>query len=1260
MRADPAVFAVKNSAAHKAPRFVIRIDFTTHSLYLSSHADVDGIPSVHLPGCIIEPSISSQKLNPDQGRAEIGAASFTVADRSGAFTAQLRSLLVGGAGLRDKTARFYLGYEGMAWTDFVLVGTQVVKEAAYDRGAYRISCNDIQRAARKDIFTLATSTLAATVEATDSTIRVYSTAGFERIQHGNTWSDAPGYYAGYLKIKDEIIRYLGTTATSFTGCTRGVLGTSAARYAVDGSTAAARREKVTEYVYLELPGPQLIYAILTGALYGYAWTMPTSWHLGISESLVRASDFAGIGPDLWNTATDAGVILRFEGLTKTDGKAFIETECLRLLGLYMPVYTDGTLGLKRMTRVLADAAGVVALDESNSVMVSDLTHDMESLHNGFAVSWNWNGKDYTRTTTYLDAASVSVHGRAPLMELKFKGLYGGRHTDGAVFKLLDSIRDRYSAPPQRLKVDVLHSLNVLDVGDVVRVRHRMLRDYAGADESIDRAFEIQSTTVNHRTGAVSLDLFGSTSTAAITSPTTPTTAAADGFYNAQGTNLASVMTITDGVVSGGPYTLAGAADLTASASTWYYLGDLTIPDGVTVNITGNVQIRVRGYLTINGTINGVGGGLAGVSDNATATTIIAGNPGYVGTVRGHDGVMITAQNSDRIKLVTYPPATTEAKHAASPYLALEVSGTSLLGLPVDLRGSGGGPGGKVVKTPRMFGASADWVQMLKAGGAGATGGAGFCTISRGLGLGANADIDLSGNDAVVQTAHTENVGGKSVGYFPGTGAPGGPGSYLCLIDGGLLSVPDLSGRFVARTGRSPTPAYKTALTGVAEERWKRGDQPFAGFLANPSVTDALDLSFVCQRIQYIPAPETATPDSQALSPPLDVTVTQSASGYVISFTAPVGAPDGTIYEVYEHTAATPFASATKRAEGAATAFFMPRGTTSTVYVWVRARFRTATGAGVYSTQIPLADGIPAAAATTAGTYAAATPTSVAVTEASPSMTSAPCTASLVGGSPSTYAWSRISGSAAIVANSPSAASTTFTGAGVGAGATVSAVFRCLVNGSYTVDVPVSCSNIGSSLTATVSPATLDTTSPAANIASAAATVTASGGVGGYVYAWARISGGAITADSATSASTTFTASGMGASEARSAVLRCTVTDGAVSTATADVSVTATRQGMVVTLYPTTVVTTRTGETITSAVTTATVTGGAPPLSYSWAKLSGGDITATAATGAATAFRATVMAYGEERNATFRLTVTDAGAATATRDIDVIILREGLL
>lgn len=73
---------------------------------------------------------------------------------------------------------------------------------------------------------------------------------------------------------------------------------------------------------------------------------------------------------------------------------------------------------------------------------------------------------------------------------------------------------------------------------------------------------------------------------------------------------------------------------------------------------------------------------------------------------------------------------------------------------------------------------------------------------------------------------------------------------------------------------------------------------------------------------------------------------------------------------------------------------------------------------------------------------------------------------------------------------------------------------------------------------------------------ASVTVTPAGGTSPYSYAWTKVSGGAISADSASSDTTTFSATGITASEIRSAVFRCTVTDsaGSPATTTVDVSV----------------------------------------------------------------------------------------------------------
>ncbi len=1256
MRSDSAAFAALNVAPSKAPRFVVRIQFAASSLYLSSHAGISGVPSTHLEACLVEPSIASQKLNPDAARAEIGAASFTVADRGSAFTAAVQTRLAAGEGLRDKTVEFYLGFESLAWSSFVLVGTQIIKSAAFERGAYRIACNDIQRATRKDVFDPATTTIAATVEPTDTTINVVSTAGFSTVFHGTSYSDAPSATVGYLKIKEEIIRYTGKTSTSFTGCTRGAMGTTAGRYVADGATPAARREKVSEYIYLELPAPKLAYALLTGTLYGDSASLPSTWHLGIASGLIRQADFTGVGADLWDTTSDSrGMILRFEGLTKTDGKLFIETEILRALGLYMPVYATGQLGLRRMTRVLADASTVLTLDETNCVAVGDLEHDMESMHNVFSVLWNWNGRDYTRTTTYVDATSAAKHGRAPVLELKFKGLYGGRHTDGVIFKLLDSIRDRYSAPPVRIDVEALHRVNPIEVGDVVRLRLPSVRDFNVGDASIDRAFEVQSVAVNHRTGAVSLELFGSTSRATIDTPTQPTTALPDAFYTAVGTNLASVWTISGGVVSGGPYTLAGGADITASGSVWYYDGDLTIPSTVTINVTGNVQLRVRGYLTIDGTINGVGGGHAGVADNSSATTVIAGNPGYVGSSHGTDGISVASIGYQSATVQTKAPLGTFAANPSVPYFALEVDGNNLRGLPTDLRGTGGGPGGKVVYGGTLW----------AGGGQGANGGAGLCTITRGLGIGASGSINLSGANSAAPSSYLHTALGpkgisRSVRFFPGAGGAGGPGSYLLLIDGGLLSVPDLAGKFTARTGTVGVPAANYALQDDTLQQLQNVDQPFAGWLGRPDVISGLDLSFSAQRIQYIPAAETATTDTETIPPPKDVTITSGSSGFTIAFAAGDATPVGTVFEVWQHSSATPFSSATKITEGAVTSFFIPRNNTTTVYVWVRARYRNDAGVTIWSSTAPAADGLPAAAAATAGTYATASPTSIAGSAANSSITTGTVTASLVGGSPSTFSWVRQSGSTAISANSASAAATTFSATGVAAGATVNAVFRCTIDGTYTVDVAVSCTNTTSTLSASVSPSSVSKTEDAATITTASVTVTPSGGAGGNTFSWAKISGGSISAVSPSAATTTFQATTMAAAESRSATFRCTVTDSASATATVDVSVTVTRAGVTVSISPTSLYKYGATPGLTTSSCTASASGGVPGYTYAWTLPAGGTTGINSPSSATTTFSVSGMLPGEVRILSFRCTATDSTSGTPLtgyQDIVVTFERE---
>ena len=95
---------------------------------------------------------------------------------------------------------------------------------------------------------------------------------------------------------------------------------------------------------------------------------------------------------------------------------------------------------------------------------------------------------------------------------------------------------------------------------------------------------------------------------------------------------------------------------------------------------------------------------------------------------------------------------------------------------------------------------------------------------------------------------------------------------------------------------------------------------------------------------------------------------------------------------------------------------------------------------------------------------------------------------------------------------------------------------------------------GGTLALSISPSAVYGESSTETVA-AGATATPSGGQAPYTYSWAKQSGGAITAQQPTNASTLFTASLMGFGEVREAVFRCTCTDSLGSTGTADVTVT---------------------------------------------------------------------------------------------------------
>lgn len=192
--------------------------------------------------------------------------------------------------------------------------------------------------------------------------------------------------------------------------------------------------------------------------------------------------------------------------------------------------------------------------------------------------------------------------------------------------------------------------------------------------------------------------------------------------------------------------------------------------------------------------------------------------------------------------------------------------------------------------------------------------------------------------------------------------------------------------------------------------------------------------------------------------------------------------------------------------------------------------------------------------------ATASPTSANASGASASETTGAVTVSASGGAaPYTYAWTWESLNGEILINSSSAATTSFTAGSIAVGQTMTGTAKCTVTDSFgqtaTCTVAVNISR-AAAVAATASPASWTTSSSATTQTTGSSTVTATGGVSPYTYAWTwQGSSPEISIDDPSSASTSFTASGLNANgETRSGTALCTVTDHLGQTATCTVAV----------------------------------------------------------------------------------------------------------
>ena len=939
MKTYPDNYAEFESAPAKEPRYVVKIswdDADSDFTYLTSSADAEvpaeSPPVDRIDNAVLSVSGQTQKINPDIATSTIGAVTINLSDvtdnsasppLTNQITTRINTKLISGDGLRGKIVRVYVGYDGMLFSAYDLRLTYIVDSISYKDGIYKIKTSDVQRIQRHKIFTPDETQLNISIDATTLIIPVVSidTALFPAVTHGNEWSVDPGVSVAYIKIDDEVIRHQGgisfdtTNGWHITALERSVFNTLPASHDVDSGTEDKRKPKITEHIYIEGPAPKVIYAILTGELLNGASpedTLPSHWHLGIDTAFVRLSDFQNIGLYLWNTSDDTGKPVRIENPNTQDGKRYIEKEMLLWMGCFMPIYSTGEIGLKNLTGVLSDSAWSMILDKFNITSYSELTHNMRAVINDIRLKWNWVDVkgEFTKESIYIDSDSITKHGVADTKEFEFHTVHTGVHTDEDLLTYFDVLRDRYSGPPLSLTLDMLPSVSMLEVGDTVKVKLDQILDF-NSGTPLNRTFEIQQVNTNWMTGAIRLNLFGSSQKAGTLSRNTLSSVLLDSFYTQAGVNLSTVLTIVAGVVTVSGTITGHATDIDNATAIYYYDGNLEIKAGVTVSITENIQLRIKGHLTVNGDIKGIGTGATGglattLYKNGSTVTSNGGYGGIWSTIdynygeQGYFGIPVASKAMwGSYYQGTLPPHlnTTPSLQkfdyiepniliSAVPFYRLsnDQQSNSITGYPKDLRGNAGAGGVPYIHGFEC-GSFCFTYNLLGTGGAGGNGGAGLLIISRGMSFGLAGFVDLTGGDSSIGGFYTQSTGSK---FYGGAGAAGAGGALVIFMDGNHTNPDITNDKFRSKYGDQPSPSGH--VWSLAEYirlfRYSPNISQLSAYgdaVPGDGMTENTDMFAAAHRLQYIPEDE--TPFEEVIQRPADVTGFSAVqNGDVVVFT----------------------------------------------------------------------------------------------------------------------------------------------------------------------------------------------------------------------------------------------------------------------------------------------------------------------------------------------------------------------------------------
>lgn len=778
MRTLTQAFRQANGDFSSEPRVAVKIENQAGNLWLLSHADIDpqDVGADLFPGVIVNATGGGERLTPERGFSELGGYAVTLQDVG--FTEYLRILEAANNSLYNNKLTVYFGYEGLGISDYLAMPPGYISQINNGLLEYTLITEDVQAFQRVEIFTglvevrgvnaLGTGTGALTVGTTD---------GLERVQHTSEWADAPGETVGYLALPgvtedgEDVVEYLrwsSKTATTLEITGRGLFGS--------GVLDLKENALLTEVVYLDLPHPRMVVALLTGDLVGQpGQVIPAHWHAGLTAAEVDVASITGIGNGL-----DA-VQLQLVTQDSVNAKDFIAQQALAPFNVAFKISAAGELQMRTYSVRPQFAPGGVTLSNFEILDTTRLERDATQVRNQFKVLWNWSPakQGYTRRATYVDADSAAYIDRVTdALEIDLR-MVTNTATDNkaALDKMAEGIRARFSRPRVTPSVTAaLRDAIQIEALDTVTLDLEGLPDFA-SDDSLLASYEVQAVRWDFLGGSVSLELFGSDGL-----PTPIDLAGGQNVPTIDTTGRTLLSAAIAGTDAGGVFTIAAGQSI--PSGDYYYPGTVRTPSGVTVAFNGTVSLVTQvfdlvGSAKWDGRGRGNTAGVQGYYGGADAAAVVdlETKSGLLG--RWYQGKAGT---------LTGVPASATAVGAIPARVGLD--GT-LTGIPATLTGNGGQGGGSAS-------ANVGGTPYNAAGGAPVSGGAGLCVIAEAFTYDAGSVIDTSGADGTVGAFFT--IAGEDDRFYGGSSGFGWPGAFICLLTDRTAALPAAEDFLVQETG----------------------------------------------------------------------------------------------------------------------------------------------------------------------------------------------------------------------------------------------------------------------------------------------------------------------------------------------------------------------------------------------------------------------------------------------------------------------------